>query len=204
MATSNVYCLGLGSKFTGVVIAAVLATGILVSGAMLYEGHNRLRDQIIDNNEVNVTLAAEFARDYVSRVQESFEFQAKSPIITHALDSGNYLEVAPFLREFLGIHAEINNCRLYDADGINRASGASTVSHGSSRADREWFKQIVDTGKPILGEGVVSPVTGRPGVAYAVPVLNGEGVVQAVVLGSISLSTLSQTITRLRPGPIDG
>jgi signal transduction histidine kinase/CheY-like chemotaxis protein len=201
MAMSKMYRFGLAPKFTAVIVAAVLSTGILVSLAMFYEGHYRLREQIIDNNEANVTLAAEFVRHYVRGFQEGVEFLAKSPIITHALNSGNYSEVTPFLREFLRIHAEINNCRLYDADGMNRASGASSVNRGSNRADREWFKQVVETGKPFLREGVVSPVTGLPGVAYAVPVLNGEGVVQGIVLGSISLSTLSQTITRLRPGP---
>jgi signal transduction histidine kinase/CheY-like chemotaxis protein len=197
----KMYRFGLAPKFTAVVVAAVLATGILVNAVMFYEGHHRLREQIIDNSEANVTLAVEFVRHYVRGFQESVEFLAKSPIITHALDSGNYSEVAPFLREFLRVHAEINDCRLYDVDGINRASGVSSVSRGSSRAAREWFKQVVETGKPFLGEGVVSRVTGRPGVAYAVPVLNEKGVVRGVMLGSISLSTLSQTITKLRPGP---
>jgi signal transduction histidine kinase/DNA-binding response OmpR family regulator len=201
MAMIKMYRFGLAPKFTGVVVAAVLSTGILVSLVMFYAGHHRLREQIIDNNEANVTVAAEFVRHDVRGFQESVEFLAKSPIITNALNSGNYSEVAPFFREFLRIHAEINNCRLYDADGINRASGVSSTSRGASRADRQWFKQVVETGNPFLGEGVVSPVTGRPGVAYAVPVLNAEGVVQGVVLGSISLSTLSQTITRFRPGP---
>jgi hypothetical protein len=58
----KMYCFGLAPKFTGIVVAPVLSTVILVSAASFFEGRNRLRDQIIDNNEANVTLAAEFAR----------------------------------------------------------------------------------------------------------------------------------------------
>ena len=81
MALIKMYRFGLAPKFTGVVVAAVLSTGILVSAATFYESHNRLREQIIANNEANVTLAAEFARNYVRRIQESVEFLAKSSIV---------------------------------------------------------------------------------------------------------------------------
>jgi hypothetical protein len=134
MAMSKMYRFGLAPKFTAVIVAAVLSTGILVSLAMFYEGHYRLRDQIINNNQANVTLAAEFAGNYVRRVQESIEFLAKSSIITGAVSLGEYAEVAPFLREFLRSHSEINNTSLYDADGINRASASSTATSGRSRA----------------------------------------------------------------------
>ena len=201
MATSNVYRLGLGSKFTAVVVAAVLTTGILVSGAMLYEGHYRLRDQIIGNNEANVTLAAEFARNYVRRVQESFEFLTKSPIINYAASSGDYGEVPSALREFIRVHVEANSATLYDAQGVNRGSGIDPKSFGNRRGDREWFKQVMATGKPFLGDAGVSPATGRPVVTYAVPVFGRQARVRGVILGEISLSTLSQAIARLRPGP---
>ena len=201
MATSNVYRLGLGSKFTAVVVATVLVTGILVSGAMLYKGHYRLRDQIIGNNEANVTLAAEFARNYVRRVQESFEFLTKSPIINYAASSGDYGEVTSALREFIRVHVEANSATFYDAAGVNRSSGIDPKSFSNRRGGREWFKQVMATGKPFLGDAGVSPATGRPVVTYAVPVFGRQARVRGVILGEISLSTLSQAIARLRPGP---
>ena len=51
------YRFGLAPKFTAIVLAAVLSTGILVSAAMFFEGQNRLRDQIIDNNEASEAFA---------------------------------------------------------------------------------------------------------------------------------------------------
>ena len=47
----NMYRFGLAPKFTGIAVAAVLSTGILVSLTMFYESPHRLREQIIDNNE---------------------------------------------------------------------------------------------------------------------------------------------------------
>jgi signal transduction histidine kinase/CheY-like chemotaxis protein len=194
------YRFGLAPKFTGVVLAAVLSTGILVSAAMFYESHHRLREQIIADNEVDVTLAAEFARNYVRRIQESVEFLAKSSIITYSVSSGDYSEAEPFLREFLRIHAEIDNTSLHDVRGIVRASGVSLAAGNQSRGDREWFKQSIESGKPLLGNAGVSAATRRPVVPYAVPVLSHKGDVRGVILGSISLSILNQRITRLRPG----
>jgi hypothetical protein len=57
MAMINMYRFGLAPKFTGIGVAAVLSTGILVSLTMFYESRHRLREQIIANNEANVTLA---------------------------------------------------------------------------------------------------------------------------------------------------
>jgi methyl-accepting chemotaxis protein len=200
MAMIKMYRFGLAPKFTAVVAAAVLSTGILVSAATFYESHHRLREQIIANNEANVTLAAEFVRNYVRRIQESVEFLATSSIVTYSVSSGDYSEAEPFLREFLRIHAEIDNTILLDGRGIVRASGISLAASNQSRGDREWFKQIIESGKPLLGNPGISAATRRPVVAYAVPVLGHKAARRGVIVGSISLSTLNQTITPLRPG----
>ena len=196
----TVYRLGLAPKFTGVIVAAVLSTGILVSAITFYESHHRLRKQIIAENEANITLAAEFARNYVRRIQESVEFLAKTWIVTDSVSTGDYREAEPFLREFLRIHAEIDDTSLHDVSGIVRASGISLAAGNQSSPDREWFKQIIESGKPLLGSPGVSVATRRPIVPYAVPVFSHKGIVRGVIVGSISLSRLNQTITRLRPG----
>jgi signal transduction histidine kinase/DNA-binding response OmpR family regulator len=200
MAIIKMYRFGLAPKFTAVVVAAVLSTGILVSAAMFYESHHRLREQIITNNEANVTLAAAFVRNYVRRIQESVEFLAKSSIVTYSVSSGDYSEAEPFLREFLRVHTEIDNASLHDVRGIVRASGISLAASNQSRGDHDWFKQIIESGKPLLGNPGISAATRRPVVPYAVPILSHKGTVRGVILGSISLSTLKQTITPLRPG----
>jgi len=126
MAMSKIYRFGLAPKFTAIVVAAVLSTGILVSAAMFFEGHNRLRDQIIDNNEANVTLAAEFTRHYIRGVQESLAFLAKNPAIIRAGSSGDYREVAPILPEFLSGHSELN--------GSTKRLLRLTCSHGTKES----------------------------------------------------------------------
>ena len=200
MAIIKMYRFGLAPKFTAVVVAAVLSTGILVSAAIFYESHHRLREQIITNNEANVTLAAAFVRNYVRRIQESVEFLAKSSIVTYSVSSGDYSEAEPFLREFLRVHTEIDNASLHDVRGIVRASGISLAASNQSRGDHDWFKQIIESGKSLLGNPGISAATRRPVVPYAVPILSYKGTVRGVILGSISLSTLKQTITPLRPG----
>ena len=58
MAMIKIYRFGLAPKFTGIVVAAVLSTGILVSLVMFYESHHPLRELAIDNDEANVVLAS--------------------------------------------------------------------------------------------------------------------------------------------------
>jgi hypothetical protein len=193
MAMINMYRFGLALKFTGIAVAAVLSTGILVSLAMFYESRHRLREQIIANNEANVTLAAEFVRHYVRSVQESLAFLAKNPVITRATNSEEHRDVAAILREFVSEHAEVNSVNFYDAEGVNRSSGIDSSSVGNRRGDREWFKQVMLTGKPLLGDAGISPTTRRPVVPYAVPVFDQNSAVRGVIRGSISLTTVGAT-----------
>ena len=124
------YRFGLATNFTAIVVAAVLSTGILVSAAMFFEGHDRLRD-----NEANVTLAAEFARYYIRGIQESLAFLAKNPSIIRAASSGDYREVAPILHEFLSDHTGLNSSTFYDPDGINRGGERLRCRGGTESID---------------------------------------------------------------------
>jgi hypothetical protein len=54
------------------------------------------------------------------------------------------------------------------------------------------------TGKPYLGLPLLSRGTNTPAVPYAVPILDGDGHVHAMLAGAISLNELSEAITKFR------
>ncbi len=64
---------------------------------------------------------------------------------------------------------------------------------GVNYADRPWFQEAVHSGKFIVSEYLVGRMTTKPSVVFAAPVLDGDGVVQAVV----SLAAQLDWINRL-------
>ena len=61
------------------------------------------------------------------------------------------------------------------------------------------FQQVIATGQPYLGMPIVSRLTGRPTLPYAVPLRDDSGVLRGVLVGGISLAVLSETVINIQP-----
>ena len=76
-----------------------------------------------------------------------------------------------------------------DASGI----GYTDDGADADRADREYFKQVMQTKKPVISSPVVSSVTGEVVVIAAVPVIN-NGQFAGAITGTIGLARFDKTI----------
>jgi signal transduction histidine kinase len=67
--------------------------------------------------------------------------------------------------------------------------------------DRDYIQQVMATNRPYLSVPILSRTTGIATVVYAVPILDDQGKLRAILTGGISLSALSDAMVRISYGP---
>jgi hypothetical protein len=84
-----------------------------------------------------------------------------------------------------------------------RATGQPDKSFVNLQAntERDWFQGALISGAPFLGAPGVSTVTHKPQVPYGVPVRDEAGTMRAILVATISIEALSNTITAVQVGP---
>ncbi|MCQ4087515.1 methyl-accepting chemotaxis protein [Saccharibacillus sp. JS10] len=75
-------------------------------------------------------------------------------------------------------------------DGIGGASVGTDMISTSP-----WYKPVIDSGNPVIGDLQTSPVSGRPAIALASPVKNASGKVLSVFALPLDLNTLLSGVT---------
>ncbi|AME02777.1 methyl-accepting chemotaxis protein [Selenomonas sp. oral taxon 136] len=90
-------------------------------------------------------------------------------------------------------HTEVfSNLAYTDVNGI----GFDSDGNDLDRSSRAYLPQVVQSGKTIVSEPVISDVTGKVVSVIAVPVIE-NGVVTGVVGGSIGLSHFDETLSKM-------
>ena len=77
------------------------------------------------------------------------------------------------------------------------STGVTSAGNTASYADREYFKKVMATQKPVVSEPLVSRATGKLAVALAVPV-SSQGRLTGVLVGTFSMDRLSTMIKELK------
>jgi len=193
---------GLAPQIVTVVVLVVVLVGGLISAVMLRQSQNTLREQIITNNLASVDLAAELAHRYIEGTQIAIRLFARSPFIEQSVFNGNFSRATPELQEFLRLNPRVNGCSLIDSNGIYRATGTTpAISPGNSARDREWYQQVIATGKDYLGLPTITRSTARPVAPYVVPILNSKAEIKGVLLCGISLAALNDAFAKFQTSP---
>ena len=184
------------------VVSAALLAGGLVSIVMARQSQTALREQIIANNLAAADLTAEFAWRYVQGAERSVEYFSRSQHVLEAVLGGDFKQATSDLQEFLKTNTSLTTCSLFDSMGHLSASGSAHPSFvGGFAGDREWFQQAVATRDPYLGVPIVSRGSKQPVLPYAVPIFNRNQELRGVLLGGISITALSDAITKFQSGP---
>jgi len=193
---------GLVPRIVGLVVIVAILTGGLISAVMVRQNQDILREQIIANNLASADLAAEFAYRYVEGVEISIRLLARQPSVAEAIANGDFSDATLELQDFVQGNRRVDGCSIFDAKGINRATGnLPATGLGNNSAGREWFRAIMATRESYLGIPVISRGTGRPAVPYGVPVMDQKGEIKGMALCGISLAALNDAIAKFSTGP---
>ncbi|WP_371372939.1 methyl-accepting chemotaxis protein [Sporomusa aerivorans] len=135
--------------------------------------------------------------DYANRVQSDMEkmlFQledlASTPNVRSGADKAQIVQAMAETQTRLGTF-DVMIFATPDGAGVSNKGAAATYS------DRDYFKQVISTGKSVVSDPLVSKATGKLAVALAVPVTN-NGQLTGVLIGTFSMDRLSNMIKEVK------
>lgn len=135
--------------------------------------------------------------DYANRVQSDMELMtarledlADNPVIRSASNKEQIISVLAQTQNRLNSFDAMIFI-LPDGSGFN-SSGAS-----SHYGDRDYFKKVLATKKPIISDPLTSKTTGKLSVVLAVPVLD-HGQLTGVLVGTVSMDRLTSMMKELK------
>ena len=76
---------------------------------------------------------------------------------------------------------------------------APGAAPGVTLADRPYFRRLVETGRPQTGEFQIGRLSGKPALAFAVPVAGGDVRLRSVAVASLDLDWLSELAAKAPP-----
>jgi signal transduction histidine kinase len=186
-------------RLTGLVVLVALLSGGIVAVVTIQNSRQALYDTIVSNNRASSDVVAEFTRRYVEDAQMSARELASRPSIIRAVLNNAPEQVDLQLVHFLNMNTRSDTVSIYDTTGSLWTSGVTNpVNRRRSASDREWFQQVIATGKPYLGVPVIARSTGTATAPYAVPIFDESGLVRAVLVMGIRLAVLSDAMALLR------
>jgi hypothetical protein len=148
-------------RLTGLVVLVALLSGGIVAVVTIQNSRQALYDTIVSNNRASSDVVAEFTRRYVEDAQMSARELASRPSIIRAVLNNAPEQVDLQLVHFLNMNTRSDTVSIYDTTGSLWTSGVTNpVNRRRSASDREWFQQVIATGKPYLGVPVIARSTG--------------------------------------------
>jgi PAS domain S-box-containing protein len=169
-----------------VLLALLPAFGLIIFNTI--ENYRRAAD------EVNATargLVRQAAQDYEEMIDDAhglLTLLARTPHIL--LDARSCRSV---LADIEAGYPNFSNIIVIDPKGTVTCSQQSLYI-GVNYADRDWFKDASTNRQFVASKFLIGRVTTKPTVAFAAPVLDGAGTVQAVVSVAARLDWVNKLI----------
>jgi signal transduction histidine kinase len=188
-------------RFVGIMILMVILTSGIANFVVISISRDSLRQAALAGNLSQATLAADFASSYIKAVHAHLEVFAERPDIRQAVLDNKVERLQGVLVNFVKVQTALDSTGIYDPDGVQLVSSVSNATTiGQSFADREWFQGVLSTRQPYHGIPLKSRTTGHLVVPYGVPILDEQGQMRGMLVGSISLTALSEAIIAMNYG----
>jgi diguanylate cyclase (GGDEF)-like protein len=192
---------GLSARLVIVVVLATLVAGGLVGSLAVGASRSGLEAEIHRSTLGEAEAIGQIAYRYMDAAETSLRDLAAGRFIRMAVHEKTPELMASVFDDFLQRHPEFDDVTYYDAQGISQATGIRGWHRlGDSLADRAWFQQAIRTGEPYLDVPALSAGSRAPAVAYAVAVLDENGMPQGMLVGGIGLGELASAIFHINDG----
>jgi signal transduction histidine kinase len=188
----------IGVRFITFVVLTAIVAVCSVSFITINNSYETNRQSILQNSLITADLTDSFISQYILALESHLRVFALRPDVQQFLTTRDSSQIQQALIDLITIQNVLNGVGLYDSSGRQIAHNdpdATTI--GQSFTDRVWFQKVVATRKPYLDQPIVSRVNNMQIVAYAVPIFDKAGQIQAILTAGISLNKLSDIIEHL-------
>jgi two-component sensor histidine kinase len=180
-------------KLVAVAVAALVPIVALLAYnevSMRYQRNEEVRDQ-----------AAQAARQASSEVERIIEGLHSLLIAVSAMPSVHDLDAARCSETLTSVASKVGNVRtIFVTDPRGRAICGSTLVPGANFADRDYFKQVIETPGFVVGTYTKSRMSDAAVLPVALPVMEGDAI-KAVVVTGVRLDWLQTRITQRGVSP---
>ena len=176
------------TKFLAFILPVVLI-GFLIFFGISYKMASNMLDANAET--IGTGLGKQTALD-VRRVFETNKAHLEELSRETSIRSGDRDARLAKMREVKTHTGVFSNVSYLEKDG----HGFDVDDRTIDRSDRDYYKKVLQTGKTVISEPVISAITGKVVVIIAVPVLN-NGTVTGVVTGTIGLSNFDESLSNI-------
>ncbi|HWQ62268.1 MAG TPA: cache and HAMP domain-containing protein, partial [Negativicutes bacterium] len=183
--------IGLRARLSIITGAVLFVSMCLLGGASYYLAQGFLARSLGDTMAAIGSGGAEKVTRDVGIIVAQLEGIAGHEAVREGKDGAGIAALLAAEQKRLTKLANVN-CIFPDGAAI-RANGSRT-----NVADRDYFRKIVATRKPVVSDVITSGLTGKLSVIIAVPVLAADGRLLAVVSGSLPLENLEYIVSDIK------
>jgi len=137
------------------------------------------------------STGASYLNEYLNGLDSLAAALSRHPAVIE-LDGGR---CDPLFAELLRSQPLLLNILLSDTHGALRASARPVPPNIS--VDRPYVPQVLSTGRPVVGDLTIGPITGKPTVALAYPVRGPNGDIAGVLALGLNLAQLQSLFGKI-------
>lgn len=192
----------LATKFSLAIALVVVVSVGAMSLLAVSMSRRSLRDQASAANHTAASLAARAIEQYLADAASIMREAPGRPKLSQEIRGGNWAEATKVLENFLRHFPQFDYVFVQDPQGVIRVRVPHTGTVGQDFSFREFFQEVMRTRALSISDVYISRAAERPVVSIAVPVLEGGETVKGVLVGALSLRTMSEVVSAI--GKDDG
>lgn len=193
---------GLATRLSFAIALVVVVSVGAMSLLAVSISRQSLRDQVSIANRTAANLAARAIEQYLADAASIMREAAGRPKLSQEIRTGNWAEVAKVLDNFLRHFPQFDYVFVQDPQGVIRVRIPHAPTVGQDFSHRDFFQEVVRTQALYVSNVYVSQAAQRPVVSIAVPVVERGETVKGVLVGALSLRTMSEVVSAI--GKDDG
>ena len=190
--------ISLATKFSLAVVLLVTVSLSILSLLAVTVSRSSLRDQVLSANLTAATLAARAVERYIADAASIMREARERPKLNLEIRSANWPEASKVLENFLRHFTQFDYVFVQDPKGVIRVRVPHAETVGQDFSFRDFFQEATRTRRPYISGVYVSKAAQRSVVSIAVPVLDGDDNIKGVLVGALSLRTMSQFVSMIR------
>ncbi len=178
----------------GIVLLVLLSIG-LMAGLAVWRSAAALRERALASNLTVALGVSRAVQQYLTDALAIMREAGERPKLRHEITQQNWPEAQTVLDSIVRNFRQFEYVFVQDPHGIVRLRVPPADIVGQDFSSREAFRGVMQTRRPFLSGVYVSQSAHRPVAAIAVPVLDGDGQISAVLVGALSLEAMGHLVS---------
>ncbi|MCL6611764.1 MAG: methyl-accepting chemotaxis protein [Peptococcaceae bacterium] len=176
-------------------IISIIIILMLGLGGLSFLNYQKTKQILVNNLEQSMISLAESSGREVSLWLDARKAEITLLSNTQVVVGGKQEEFIPYLA------SEVKRNKVYEMFFVSDKKGNAPTTGGTTAdiSDRDYFKQVMATGQPVVSDPLVSKASNKLIVVVAAPIIR-NGTVDGVMGGTVLVDDLSKKVSSVKVG----